>query len=509
MTREPGAARRDLPRRPQSLFERGYVHGTAGNISVRLRRRLPDHADRRLPRRRSTRRGWPGSTRRRAADAAATAPSKTLALHRAHLRRAGARPARAASSTPTRTHCVALTCAARRRVARRPAAAAHAVLRDEGRPRAADRLPPPRRARGRPSRSARRSRATAARGTPIRAVMLARLGPERLARDAGRGHGRARGAARRRRACWLAAQPPPAPLTPAQIDELRRQLRRPLVTVRGDRHAPLRRQPVACCTPSIAFLDRFDAAAARRLRGGRVPVPLRMRRPTSWPRGCRRNGLQQVLFNAPPGDWDARRARHRLPARARGRVPRRHRAGARVRRRARLPARARDGRPGARGRRRARRAAPTYVEQPALGRGARRPTPGVDVLIEPINTRDIPGFFLNRQDEAHAVLAEIGAPQPQGADGPVPLPDRRGRRGDEDAPVPAHRPRRPPPDRRRARAARARRRRDELPLPVRRDRRRAAAGTAGSAASTGRRAGTSAGLGWLRRERARRGEAPT
>ena len=33
----------------------------------------------------------------------------------------------------------------------------------------------------------------------------------------------------------------------------------------------------------------------------------------------------------------------------------------------------------------------------------------VDVLIEPINTRDIPGFFLNRQDEAHAIVAEAGA----------------------------------------------------------------------------------------------------
>jgi len=34
---------------------------------------------------------------------------------------------------------------------------------------------------------------------------------------------------------------------------------------------------------------------------------------------------------------------------------------------------------------------------------------GVDVLIEPINTRDIPGFFLNRQDQAHAMLNEVGA----------------------------------------------------------------------------------------------------
>jgi hydroxypyruvate isomerase len=35
---------------------------------------------------------------------------------------------------------------------------------------------------------------------------------------------------------------------------------------------------------------------------------------------------------------------------------------------------------------------------------------GVDVLIEPINPRDIPGFFLNRQDHAHQVIADVGAP---------------------------------------------------------------------------------------------------
>ena len=32
------------------------------------------------------------------------------------------------------------------------------------------------------------------------------------------------------------------------------------------------------------------------------------------------------------------------------------------------------------------------------------------MLIEPINTRDIPGYFLNTQAEAHAVLEEVGAP---------------------------------------------------------------------------------------------------
>jgi 2-dehydrotetronate isomerase len=34
---------------------------------------------------------------------------------------------------------------------------------------------------------------------------------------------------------------------------------------------------------------------------------------------------------------------------------------------------------------------------------------GVDLLIEPINTRDIPRFFLNRQDHAHELIGEIGA----------------------------------------------------------------------------------------------------
>ena len=35
---------------------------------------------------------------------------------------------------------------------------------------------------------------------------------------------------------------------------------------------------------------------------------------------------------------------------------------------------------------------------------------GITVVIEPINTRDIPVFFLNRQDDAQAICAEVGAP---------------------------------------------------------------------------------------------------
>jgi hydroxypyruvate isomerase len=35
---------------------------------------------------------------------------------------------------------------------------------------------------------------------------------------------------------------------------------------------------------------------------------------------------------------------------------------------------------------------------------------GITLLIEPINTRDIPGYFLNRQDEAHAIVAAAAQP---------------------------------------------------------------------------------------------------
>ncbi|MGE6918792.1 2-oxo-tetronate isomerase [Achromobacter kerstersii] len=34
---------------------------------------------------------------------------------------------------------------------------------------------------------------------------------------------------------------------------------------------------------------------------------------------------------------------------------------------------------------------------------------GVTLLIEPINTRDIPGYFLNRQDDAHAIVQAVNA----------------------------------------------------------------------------------------------------
>ncbi len=51
----------------------------------------------------------------------------------------------------------------------------------------------------------------------------------------------------------------------------------------------------------------------------------------------------------------------------------------------------------------------TFVANLAWAAGLAAPA-GIQLLIEPINTRDMPGYFLNRQDEAHALVDEIGSP---------------------------------------------------------------------------------------------------
>ncbi len=49
-----------------------------------------------------------------------------------------------------------------------------------------------------------------------------------------------------------------------------------------------------------------------------------------------------------------------------------------------------------------------YLKNLEYAAGVAKPE-GVTIVIEPINTRDTPGFFINRQDEAQAVCEEIGA----------------------------------------------------------------------------------------------------
>ena len=52
---------------------------------------------------------------------------------------------------------------------------------------------------------------------------------------------------------------------------------------------------------------------------------------------------------------------------------------------------------------------PTYIDNLRWA-AAEAAKAGRDLLIEPINTRDIPRFFLNRQDHAHEIVDLVGAP---------------------------------------------------------------------------------------------------
>ena len=155
-----------------------------------------------------------------------------------------------------------------------------------------------------------------------------------------------------------------------------------------------------------AFTDRFAAAAQDGFKGVEFLFPY------DFPAAVLRqqladNGLQQALFNAPPGDWAAgERGIASLP----GREDEFKRSidsaldYARVLGNTKLHVMAGLIRPEQdRARHRA-----LYLDN--LAYAARvAATQGVTVVIEPINTRDIPGFFLNRQDDAQAICAEVGA----------------------------------------------------------------------------------------------------
>ncbi len=156
-----------------------------------------------------------------------------------------------------------------------------------------------------------------------------------------------------------------------------------------------------------AFLDRFAAAAADGFQGVEYLFPYAFAAADLAQR-LADHGLQQVLFNAPPGDWDAgERGIACLPGReAEFRAgfaqsldyaqalncPRLHvMAGL-------TPA----------GEERTRLQA-TYEANLAWA-AEQAAALGREVLIEPINPRDFPGYFLTHQAEAHRIVQAIGAP---------------------------------------------------------------------------------------------------
>lgn len=154
------------------------------------------------------------------------------------------------------------------------------------------------------------------------------------------------------------------------------------------------------------FLDRFQAAASDGFQGVEFLFPYDFAAADIRAR-LQDNGLTQALFNAPPGDWAAgERGIASLPGREdefqRG-LDQALTYAAQLGNRS-LHVMAGLIRPEQD--RAAHRA--VYVRNLARAASAAA-SAGITVVIEPINTRDIPGFFLNRQDEAQAICAEVGA----------------------------------------------------------------------------------------------------
>ena len=87
---------------------------------------------------------------------------------------------------------------------------------------------------------------------------------------------------------------------------------------------------------------------------------------------------------------------------------------------------------------------------------------GILLVIEAINTRDIPGFFLSRSAQAIEIMDEVGSDNLLAAVRLLPHADHGGRPR-PDLP-PAQGPDRPRPDRGQSRPQRARHRRDQLPF---------------------------------------------
>jgi hydroxypyruvate isomerase len=155
-----------------------------------------------------------------------------------------------------------------------------------------------------------------------------------------------------------------------------------------------------------AFLDRFAAASEDGFKGVEYLFPF-AHEATELASHLRQNNLQQILFNAPPGDWEqGDRGIASLP----GREEEFRESIALALRYAQvlgnnsihvmagLIAPEQD------------RAEHHAVYIANLRYAAEQAAAqGRTILIEPINTRDMPGYFLNRQDDAHSIRELVSA----------------------------------------------------------------------------------------------------
>ena len=157
--------------------------------------------------------------------------------------------------------------------------------------------------------------------------------------------------------------------------------------------------------PEVGFLDRFAAAAAAGFAGVEFLFPYDFA-PAEIAARLQAHGLTQALFNLPPGDWaKGERGMAALPGRESEFMSGLERAleyalplGC-----GQLHAMAGNWPAGAN----RREGAAVYAGN--LRRAADRVAAhGITLLIEPINKRDMPGYFLNTTAEAMAILREVG-----------------------------------------------------------------------------------------------------
>ena len=168
-----------------------------------------------------------------------------------------------------------------------------------------------------------------------------------------------------------------------------------------------------------AFADRFAAAARDGFAGVEFLFPY-AHAPAELAARLRDTGLQMVLFNAPPGGHSGTDCEAAWAAGERGTaaVPGREaefRAGVALALRyadalacPRLHVMA--GVLSAHASEAERAAAWATYEANLRWAAAEAARQGVRVLIEPLNPRDMPGYLLQRQGEAHALVERIGAP---------------------------------------------------------------------------------------------------
>lgn len=158
--------------------------------------------------------------------------------------------------------------------------------------------------------------------------------------------------------------------------------------------------------PEYDFLDRFAAAAKDGFKAVEFTFPYAFPAAEIESR-LKSHGLEQVLLNAPPGDWKGgERGLAALPGREeeckRGIATALEYAAQLGAQRIHLMAGLADENAGKERQR------DVFLRNLEYAASQARPH-GITILIEPINTQDMPGYFLARQDEAHAICKEIGA----------------------------------------------------------------------------------------------------